>query len=84
MLRAINDILKSSISKFSSFYSMAKSRHKLPLSNFNFSVSLKFVTASYVIFSLSMVQAMEIFMITYKHVTKPRETEKLKLFIVYL
>ena len=32
--------------------------------NFNFSVSLKFVTASYIIFSLSIVQAMEIFMIT--------------------
>ena len=34
------------------------------LLSFNFSVSLKFVTASYVIFSLYLVQAIEIFMIT--------------------
>ena len=49
---------------------------------FNFSVSLS-CTASYVIFSLSMVQAMEIFMITQQDVTEPRETEKLKLGSLY-
>ena len=51
----------------------------MPDSIFNFLVSVKFVTASYGIFSLSMVQAMEIFMIT-KHdvTTNPRETNILK------
>ena len=49
------------------------------MSSLNFSVFLKFVTASNVIFSLDMVQTMEIFMIIWKDVTKPSETEKLKL-----
>ena len=51
--------------------------------SFNFSVSLKFVTASYIIFSLSMVQALEIFMITQQDVTKPRESNILKQGIAF-
>ena len=43
-----------------------------------------FVTPCYAIFSLSMVQAMEIFVITYQVVTKPRENYNFKLDIVFL
>ena len=42
-----------------------------------------FVTSCYVIFSLSMDHAMDIFMITLQDVTKPRENCNLKLANVH-
>ena len=47
--------------------------------SFKLKFSLGFITSCYVIFSLSMVQAMDIFMITYQDITKPRENCNLKL-----
>ena len=46
--------------------------------SFKLKFSLGFITSCYVIFSLSMVQAMDIFMITWQYVTKPRENFNLK------
>ena len=47
--------------------------------SFKLKFSLSFITSCYVILSLSMVQAMDIFMITLQDVTKPRENCNLKL-----
>ena len=47
--------------------------------SFKLQFSLGFVTSCYVIFSLSMVQAMDMFMITWHDITKPRENCNLKL-----
>ena len=47
--------------------------------SFKLKFSLGFITSCYVIFSLSMVHAMDIFMITLQDVTKLRENCNLKL-----
>ena len=47
--------------------------------SFKLKFSIGFITSRYVIFSLSNVQAMDIFMITWQDVTKPRENCNLKL-----
>ena len=50
-----------------------------PVPSFKLWISLGFVTSCYVIFSLPMVQAMDILMITQQNVTKPREIHTLKM-----
>ena len=57
--------------------------NRCTLPSFKLKISVCFITSSYVIFSLSVVQAIDIFMITLQDVTKPRENCNLKLPIVF-